>query len=156
MQLSTDCCQYPPKGLGTDKTVETTWRRRTHVNTRHVHAMQKRRKKGPSRFKLFWFDLWSDKPRPQSPQKPNGLLETGKGGGGERVSGSTTRSDPESPRRPWTTARTTTMLRQWGHSCCFNRCVDQSHKDSIHSTAVEEQLKLKKFNFLSPTPPPCS
>ena len=23
------------------------------------------------------------------------------------------------------------------HSCCFNCCVEQSHKDNVHSTAVE-------------------
>ena len=57
------------------------------------------------------------------------------------------------PRRPWTTGRTTTMLRQWGpchcvatsasRNCCFNCCAEQSHKDNVRSTAVEEQLKQK-------------
>ena len=30
-------CLRPPKGLGTNKTVEATWRPCTHVNTRRVH-----------------------------------------------------------------------------------------------------------------------
>ena len=80
-------------------------------------------------------------------------------GKGERVSGLTTHSNPERPRRLWTTTRTTTMLRQWKlhHctatsillSCCFNCCAEQSHEDNVHSTAVEEQLKQKKSNFQS-------
>ena len=52
----------------------------------------------------------------------------GGGGGRQRVSGSTARSDPERPRRLWTTARAS-MLGQWGprhcvaasvlRNCCF-------------------------------------
>ena len=62
--------------------------------------------------------------------------------------GSPARSDPEKSRRPWTTARTT-MLRQWGRRNCVatsvpriavstRGCAEQSHKDNVRSTAVEE------------------
>ena len=81
------------------------------------------------------------------PQKWDGLLGGRWGRGeGERANGSTVCSDPER-LRPRTTARTTAMLRQWRphrcaatsilHNCCFNCCVEQSHKDDVHSTAVE-------------------
>ena len=57
----------------------------------------------------------------------------GDGGRGERLNGRTVHSDPERLRRPWTTTRTTTTLRQWGPrhceatsvpcNCCFNCCL---------------------------------
>ena len=60
---------------------------------------------------------------------------------------------PGRPRRPWTTARTTTTLRQRGprhcvatsvlRNCCFDCCAELCHKDNVRSTAVEEQLKQK-------------
>ena len=28
-------------------------------------------------------------------------------------------------------------------NCCFNCCAEQSHKDNVRNTAVEEQLKQK-------------
>ena len=66
------------------------------------------------------------------------------------------------PRRPWTTARTTTVLRQWGprhcelatsvlRNCCFNCCAKHSHKDSVRSTAVEEHLKRKTSPLSEPS-----
>ena len=54
------------------------------------------------------------------------------------------------PKRPWTTTRTTAMLRRWDPGCakqlvcsanfCFNCCTEQSHNDNVRSTAVEEPL----------------
>ena len=78
----------------------------------------------------------------------------GGGGGGEKVWVTCPRNPTlKRPKRPWTTARTTTMLRQWRPrhceatsvlcSCCFNCCVEQSHKDNVRSTAVEKQRKQK-------------
>ena len=96
------------------------------------------------------------------PQKRDGLLGTrkgvGRGGGRGRKSEWLVRSLPlgSRPKRPWTTARTTTVLRQWRprhcvgacvlRSCCLNCCAEQSHKDSVRNTAVGEQLKLP-FHF---------
>ena len=34
--------------------------------------------------------------------------------------------------------------------------VRSRHKDNFRCSAVEEQLKQKKSNFLNPAPPPCS
>ena len=47
--------QCPLKGLGTDKTVEATWRPSTQLNVRRIHPRLKKRV--PSRFKRFWFCL---------------------------------------------------------------------------------------------------
>ena len=139
VQLSTHCCQHPPKGLGTDKTVETTWRRRTQVNTRHVHAMQKKKKKKKKKVRLGsnYFGLICGQISQVHRVHRSQIAYWRRGKGrrrGERVSGSTTCSDPESPRR------------QWGHSCCLNCCADQSHKDSVHSTAEAKEVQLSEPN----------
>ena len=47
----------------------------------------------------------------------------------------------------------TSVLRNY---CCFNCSAEQSHKDTVCSTTVAEQLKQKKYNFLSLAPPPSS
>ena len=64
-------------------------------------------------------------------------------------------------RRPWTTARTTTMLGSgdlasakqlvYSANCCFNCCAEQSHKDNVRSTVVEEQLKQRVIHLSEPS-----
>ena len=34
-------------------------------------------------------------------------------------------------------------------NCYLNCCAEQSHKDNVHSSAVEKQLMQKKSNFLA-------
>ena len=62
--------------------------------------------------------------------------EIGTGTDGGRGSGRGRKGVNGRPKSPWTTARTTTMLRQWGprqcaatsvlRSCCFNWCAEQT------------------------------
>ena len=93
------------------------------------------------------------------------MVKGGRGDGAEMNSTSAL-SYTQRPKRPSATARTT-MLRRWGPrqcqatlhfvNCCFNSCVDQSHKDSVRNVSVEEQLKQRivqlsaKATLLIPT-----
>ena len=36
-------------------------------------------------------------------------------------------------------------------NCCFNSCAEQSHKDNVHSTAVEKQLKQRAVQLSEPS-----
>ena len=57
------------------------------------------------------------------------------------------------PRRPWTTANNcvkavgdlaSAKQLVYPADCCSSNCgAEQSHKDNVHSTAVEEELKQK-------------
>ena len=72
------------------------------------------------------------------------------------MNSSSTRSDPQRPKRPSATARTTVKevgtppvrIRQLVHlaDCCFNSCAEQSHKDSVREAFVEEQLCNKTIH----------
>ena len=79
------------------------------------------------------------------------------------------RTRPGRPRRPWTAAGTTIMLRQCPlaiaqqlvhYAIAVSTAVQSrsSHKDNVRSTAVEPATTEAedKSNFLSPAPPPGS
>ena len=86
------------------------------------------------------------------------IRDGNKAGRGERVSGSTARSDTEDRRGRGPAPVETSPLRSnyVPRNCCFNCRTEQiGHKDNVRSTAVEKQLKQKtSLNFLSPAPPP--
>ena len=77
------------------------------------------------------------------PQKRGGLLGTG--AGWEEGGGGGTGHRPGRPRRSWTAARTTNTFKVVSHghcvatsvlhNCCLNCCAEQSHKDTVRSTA---------------------
>ena len=87
------------------------------------------------------------------------------GGGG--VSGSSTRSYPQNTEEAVDHQQNNNYVKAVGTSpvgsnlctpllnCCFNCCVEQSHKDSVRSTTVEEETVQSKgqSNFLSLAPP---
>ena len=87
------------------------------------------------------------------------------GGGG--VSGSSTRSYPQNTEEAVDHQQNNNYVKAVGTSpvgsnlctpllnCCFNCCVEQSHKDSVRSTTVEEEIVQSKgqSNFLSLAPP---
>ena len=63
---------------------------------------------------------------------------------------------PGRPRMPWTAARTTKMLRQCPltvvqqlvyYAITVSTAVWNSHKDNVHSSAVEKRLMQKKSTF---------
>ena len=83
----------------------------------------------------------------------------GKGGGGRRVNnrGWSARSDPQRPKRPSATSKTSgdlasaiKQLVYFATNGCFDNSADQSHNDDVRRTTAEEQLKQKAVQLSEP------
>ena len=106
------------------------------------------------------------------PQKRDGLLGTGTGGGrGRKNEGSTADTARKRQERPWTAARTVEMLRRYPlaiaqrlvhYAIAVSTAVlGKSHKEWRTMTMsvallLRNKSKRKKSNFRSPAPPPYS